>query len=244
MLVQLQDDFSSMIWDILPKEWLVRLLGGVSILFGFTALVATLFDLLSIMTAHIAIIATCFRAMHQSQLYLLAALWRLFRGKKKNVLRHRTDTMEYDSMQLLLGMILFTAVIFLFTTILVYYAFFAMLDVTIRLVAVILWLSYILGRFNPMGKCILRARHPGWFTERLYLVEDTKLSSDSRPVTHLEMVPRSFSSLVAESLSPYLTPLGRCIPLLLWEFISGASCSLYQECLRSLTRPSVSVNGT
>jgi hypothetical protein len=240
MLVQLQDNISSVIWGILPKEWLVRLLGCVSIFFGYTALAATLFDLLSIITAHIAIIATCFRAMHQCQLYLLAALWRLFRGKKKNVLRHRTDTMEYDSMQLLLGMILFTAVIFLFTTIFVYYAFFAILDVTIRLVAVILWFNYVLVRFNPMGKCILRARHPGWFTERLYLLEDTKLSSDSsRPVTHLKMVPRSFSSLIAESLSPYLTPPTRCIPLLIWEFISGAPCSLYQECLRSLpvTRP-------
>jgi phosphatidylinositol glycan class Q protein len=76
--------------------------------------------------------------MHRTQLHLLALLWKLFCGRKKNVLRHRTDTMEYDSLQLLHGMILFTAVLFLFTSILVCYAFFAVLQLAIHIIGVVL----------------------------------------------------------------------------------------------------------
>lgn len=46
-------------------------------------------------------------------------------GKRYNVLRNRTDSWEYDLDQLLFGTILFTLLAFLFPTVLVYYALFA-----------------------------------------------------------------------------------------------------------------------
>ena len=46
-------------------------------------------------------------------------------GKRRNVLRNRTDSWDYDIDQLLLGTMLFTLVSFLFPTVLVYYALFA-----------------------------------------------------------------------------------------------------------------------
>lgn len=51
---------------------------------------------------------------------------KLFTGKRRNVLRNRTDSWDYDLDQLLLGTILFTLLAFLFPTVLVYYALFAM----------------------------------------------------------------------------------------------------------------------
>jgi len=46
-------------------------------------------------------------------------------GKRRNVLRNRTDTWSYDMDQLLFGTILFTLLAFLFPTAFVYYSLFA-----------------------------------------------------------------------------------------------------------------------
>ena len=55
----------------------------------------------------------------------VVSLWRLFRGKKWNILRERVDTAEYDISQLFLGTLLFTTLVFLLPTILLYYGIFA-----------------------------------------------------------------------------------------------------------------------
>src|SRR5258708_4499085 len=49
-------------------------------------------------------------------------------GKRRNVLRNRTDSWDYDMDQLLLGTILFTLVTFLFPTVIVYYLLFALVS--------------------------------------------------------------------------------------------------------------------
>lgn len=48
-----------------------------------------------------------------------------YSGKKRNVLRHRIDSCDYDLDQLLLGTSLFTLLMFLFPTVLSYYLTFA-----------------------------------------------------------------------------------------------------------------------
>ena len=48
-----------------------------------------------------------FRLYHL-ELYCLGSLWRLFRGKKLNVLRQRVDSAVYDADQLFVGTLLFT----------------------------------------------------------------------------------------------------------------------------------------
>ena len=47
-------------------------------------------------------------------------------GKKRNVLRHRIDACDYEQDQLLLGTVLFTALVFLFPTTIAYYILFSM----------------------------------------------------------------------------------------------------------------------
>jgi hypothetical protein len=216
------------------KTWIAKGCAIVSIIFGFTALVAFCHDLLILTTMHIATVATCFRVMHRTQLYLLASLWKLFRGRKKNVLRHRTDTMEYDSMQLLLGMILFTAVLFLFTTILVYYAFFAVLHLAIQIIGVVLWSLYVTVPVLPVGKCVLRAMHPDWFSERVFLDEVATLSK-SRIVTRLVPVRRSFISILSDPLATYFLVFLSKIPSFFGEFLSGRPCTI-REMYLSIVR--------
>lgn len=68
-----------------------------------------------------------FTLFRGSSVLLYRAVWMLipFEGKRKNVLRARVDSWEYDIDQLILGTVLFTLVAFLMPTVAVYYAFFA-----------------------------------------------------------------------------------------------------------------------
>ena len=67
----------------------------------------------------------CFR-LYRLQIYALASLWRLFRGKKWNVLRMRVDSASYDVDQLFIGTLIFTVLLFLLPTTLLYYVVFAL----------------------------------------------------------------------------------------------------------------------
>jgi phosphatidylinositol glycan class Q protein len=56
---------------------------------------------------------------------IIVSLFHLFRGKKRNVLRNRIDSCDYDLDQLLLGTILFTLLVFLLPTVFAFYLTFA-----------------------------------------------------------------------------------------------------------------------
>ncbi|MEQ2157434.1 hypothetical protein GOODEAATRI_001824 [Goodea atripinnis] len=60
------------------------------------------------------------------KIYGLSSLWRLFRGKKWNVLRQRVDSCSYDLDQLFIGMLLFTILLFLLPTTALYYLVFTL----------------------------------------------------------------------------------------------------------------------
>ena len=65
-----------------------------------------------------------FCRLYRLQFYALSSLWRLFRGKKWNVLRRRVDSARYDVDQLFIGTLLFTVLLFLLPTTLLYYVVF------------------------------------------------------------------------------------------------------------------------
>lgn len=59
-------------------------------------------------------------------MYAMASLWRLFRGKKWNVLRQRVDSAVYDADQLFVGTLLFTVLLFILPTTGLYYVVFTL----------------------------------------------------------------------------------------------------------------------
>lgn len=89
-------------------------------------------DLLSFLTVHIFWFYVVAARIYHWQLTILYSLFNLFRGKKRNMLRQRIDSCDYDLDRLLLGTILFTLLIFLFPTILVYYLTFALVSVFVH----------------------------------------------------------------------------------------------------------------
>lgn len=128
-------------------------LGGGSFLLAVTA------DVLELATVHLYTLYAQFAWLHSRQVRLLRSLWKLFRGKKQNVLRARVDSSDFDMAQLLLGTLLFTVLFFLFPTTSVYYAFFLSVYMGIQAVrGVIWWLTSVLNNIPPYALyCALRA---------------------------------------------------------------------------------------
>ncbi|KAJ3856529.1 hypothetical protein EV368DRAFT_61587 [Lentinula lateritia] len=96
----------------------------------------------------------------EKALWGLGSLWRLFRGKRFNVLRNRTDSWEYDIDQLLFGTILFTLLAFLFPTVLAYYALFALLRLSMILTQASLEIQLAFMNHFPLFALVLRLKDP------------------------------------------------------------------------------------
>lgn len=98
---------------------------GCSSFAGASMPIALFSDLLSILTVHIYSFYIASARIFNWQLTIIVSLFHLFRGKKRNVLRNRIDSCDYDLDQLLLGTILFTVLFFLLPTVIVFYLTFA-----------------------------------------------------------------------------------------------------------------------
>ena len=84
-----------------------------------------------ILSVNVAYISYSFLSrLYRLELYCLGSLWRLFRGKKWNVLRQRVDSAVYDADQLFVGTLLFTVLLFLLPTIGLYYVVFTLVSIT------------------------------------------------------------------------------------------------------------------
>lgn len=98
---------------------------GFSSFAGATMPISLLSDLISVLTLHIYSFYVASARIYNWQLTIIISLFHLFRGKKRNVLRNRIDSCDYDLDQLLLGTILFTLLFFLLPTVFVFYLTFA-----------------------------------------------------------------------------------------------------------------------
>ncbi|OZJ02306.1 hypothetical protein BZG36_05196 [Bifiguratus adelaidae] len=146
---------------------------------GASMIFALLSDYLAFMTLHVYWFYMVAARIFNWQATILYSLFNLFRGKchdqhihepkltvsllgkKRNMLRHRIDSCDYDLDQLLLGTILFTLLGFLFPTIIVYYLTFAASRVALTVLQA--KLETILAFLNhfPLFAIMLRFKDPG-----------------------------------------------------------------------------------
>ena len=108
-------------------------------LLGASTLLAVGSDALSVLTLHVDLLHTWFSLLYRALLSLLSSLFRLFRGKKRNRLRGRIDTLAPGTPQLLLGVLLFAVIFFLAPTVVVYYAFFSLVRLLVMGAQAVLW---------------------------------------------------------------------------------------------------------
>ena len=145
---------------------------------GLTLQLVLMLDLLNLTTWHSRWIYLYFAKLNSLQFGLFSSLSKLFLGKKVNVLRHRVDSCEYDVGQLLLGTLLFTILVFLVTTNLVFFAFFAGVRGSILLVSLLLWLPVVVVRSLPLASLSYRVWDPHFFVVGMQLQESQDPSAN------------------------------------------------------------------
>ncbi|KIY66393.1 Gpi1-domain-containing protein [Cylindrobasidium torrendii FP15055 ss-10] len=208
----------------LPK--LVYAMGIASYIGGFTMLLSLASDLLAIGTMHIYVAYTLSNFVYARFLTTFGSLWRLFRGKRFNVLRNRTDPWAYDIDQLLFGTILFTLVAFLFPTVFAYYALFAVMRfVTILLQATLETALAFMNHF-PLFALMQRLKDPWRLPGGIYLdiAEEGTCANNIEKQYRItvESQPVSFGAIFFQygrllgRLGTHYNPLR-----LLWKLMSG-----------------------
>ncbi|KAI0078166.1 Gpi1-domain-containing protein [Panus rudis PR-1116 ss-1] len=136
--------------------WLMGALG----MFGLTMTASAVSDLIGLLTMHLYIGYRVSAMIFSQQLKISRSLWNLFRGKRYNVLRKRTDSWDYDLDQLVLGTILFTLIAFLSPTVITYYALFALTRFMIILAHALLDTVLVLMNHFPLFALLLRMKSP------------------------------------------------------------------------------------
>ena len=131
---------------------------GCSSFAGASMPIAIFSDLLSLLTLHIYCFYIASARIFNWQLTIIYSLFQLFRGKKRNVLRHRIDSCDYDLDQLLLGTILFTLLFFLLPTVVVFYLTFAFTRMSIIVLKALLDTCLACLNHFPLFALMLRIK--------------------------------------------------------------------------------------
>ncbi|KAK7559078.1 N-acetylglucosaminyl transferase component Gpi1 [Phyllosticta citricarpa] len=134
---------------------------GFSSFAGATMPISLFSDLVSVLTLHIYSFYIASARIFNWQLNIIFSLFHLFRGKKRNVLRNRIDSCDYDLDQLLLGTILFTLLFFLLPTVFVFYLTFASARMAIIVLKAVLDTLLMLLNHFPIFALMLRIKDSG-----------------------------------------------------------------------------------
>uniref|UniRef100_A0A3B4ZLD3 Phosphatidylinositol glycan anchor biosynthesis class Q n=1 Tax=Stegastes partitus TaxID=144197 RepID=A0A3B4ZLD3_9TELE len=134
--------------------------GGLSACLGLTFALSLLSDMVALFTFHIYCFYVYGARLYCLKIYGLSSLWRLFRGKKWNVLRQRVDSCSYDLDQLFIGTLLFTVLLFLLPTTALYYLVFTLLRLVVVLFQGVLHLSVDFINSFPLFAIGLRVFRP------------------------------------------------------------------------------------
>lgn len=89
--------------------------------FGLTFVIGLISDFWSISTLHILFFYRLMTKIYGFYCVLMVSLFRLFRGRKWNVLRNRVDQTDYSMDQLLVGMLFFSMLFCTLPTVTAYY---------------------------------------------------------------------------------------------------------------------------
>ncbi|KAJ7487199.1 N-acetylglucosaminyl transferase component-domain-containing protein [Mycena galericulata] len=186
---------------------------------GMTTAIALFSDLLALLTLHIYVGYVVAQALYALLLRTGGSLWNLFRGKRFNVLRNRTDAWAYDTDQLLFGTILFTLLAFLFPTVLAYYALFALMRVGTILLNAGLETQLAFMNHFPLFALMLRAKDPWRLPGGIFFAVEYDASG---PVLVVKNQPVPFSTIFVQYIRLWSRLAAHYNPLrLLWCVLRG-----------------------
>jgi phosphatidylinositol glycan class Q protein len=125
--------------------------------------------------------------LYALMLDVLSSLFRLFMGRKNNVLKKRIDTGEFGVDELLLGTLIFTGLIFLYPTIAMYYLCFVSIWLLIQCAQALLSVSLTIVNEFPIFLIWSYFARPGLFTDGIYF----EIRSSSQSTSYLKLMNKT-----------------------------------------------------
>eukprot|EP00250_Pteridium_aquilinum_P003546 c13855_g1_i2 orf=38-2389(+) len=202
------------------------MLAIASMLLGITVPAAMVVDMLFLATLHISTLHQLVAFVYSNQLQALAALWRLFRGRKRNTLRGRIDTYDCNVEQHVVGSLMFTPLLLLLPTTSVFYIFFTMLFTSLSIVRFSLQIFIAIVHCFPYAQVAIWLVRPRRFPSGIWLetlsevsaIQESKARSKQRRRRKDFSAPTATQSLttslgiktasIGEILYPYMKQLG------------------------------------
>ncbi|EJT49879.1 GPI anchor biosynthesis-related protein [Trichosporon asahii var. asahii CBS 2479] len=181
---------------------------------GLLTFLSHALDAFRLMTLHLRAGYLFTRALYRWQMSALGGLWNLFRGKRWNTLRHRTDSHAYDLDTLFLGTLLFTLSVFLAPTLVAYYGLFFIINAILVAVEGCLRLGIVFAKTCPWYELQLRARFPealpgGVVFEAVALPEpSSKHVVPVQQMLRVKTTPKSYGEILAPMMANLRTELG------------------------------------
>ncbi|CAN1291937.1 N-acetylglucosaminyl-phosphatidylinositol biosynthetic protein gpi1 [Linum perenne] len=170
--------------------WLMGVPAGLAVLgavSGVTIPAALVIDIVGIGTAHVSALHWGISVVYSSQIQALGAIWRLFRGRKRNPLRLRLDSYDYTVKQHVVGSLLFTPLLLLLPTTSVFYIFFTILNTAITMVCTMIDVIISTIHGTPYFKIFLWLSRPRRFPSGIWF-EIVSCSSDCQGSAYLREV--------------------------------------------------------
>ncbi|GFV77179.1 phosphatidylinositol N-acetylglucosaminyltransferase subunit Q [Trichonephila clavipes] len=182
---------------VLPVFTLILKISILIGILGATFVLCLLSDLVSLATIHIYCFYGYAARLYGYQIIALSSLWRLFRGKKWNPLRQRVDSYTYDIHQLFLGTFIFTVLLFLLPTVLIYYCVFTCLRILVLIIQGIISKAIHVINVNPIY-CILSRiiRSPEVAGDIYFSIFNTK----GTLTLSMEVIQVSFMTVIKQTL--------------------------------------------
>jgi phosphatidylinositol glycan class Q protein len=182
---------------------------------GLSMVLSLASDILSLTTIHLSFLNAIFSKFLRWEITNLGSLWNLFRGKKKNVLRRRIDSCDYDKDQLLVGTVIFTILLSLFPTVLVYFIFFSFVQLLIQClqagIDVCLTLLTKLPFFALMLRILNSSRLPGGVCFELLSLDSNFVDSKhAKNETYIYLELRNRSISMSSLLTEFFDSLYSC----------------------------------
>ncbi|KAH7393888.1 N-acetylglucosaminyl transferase component-domain-containing protein [Phaeosphaeria sp. MPI-PUGE-AT-0046c] len=193
---------------------LIRVI-ALSAFAGATMPISMFLDLVTVLTLHIYSFYIASARIFHWQLTIMISLFHLFRGKKRNVLRNRIDSCDYDLDQLLLGTILFTLQFFLLPTVFVFYLTFACARVGVIGLKAGLEIGLACLNHFPLFAVMLRLKDPGRLPGGIcFELQDTSrkqndAKSSSTSTASAYVVVKSVPLSLRAMFNPYFELSGR-----------------------------------
>lgn len=179
------------LWKTTTLAWIITnidsLLSIVEILTsycGITLFISILLDLTNVIFLNVYGFYIACTRLYFWQISIVMSLFKLFYGKKYNILRNRVDSNNYEFDQLMIGIIMFTILIYLLPTVFIFYLTFVLLRLAVLSILFALKFLLILLNHIPIVVLLLKLKNQERLPSGILLdFQDGYFILKSRPLT-------------------------------------------------------------